>query len=141
MNRYDRLLVVRNREEYALAWILYSLDVCKCVLDLVLYLIHIYITYDNDSLKVRTIPLLVVVTKCLVREVHNDVHSTDRHTVSVLTSRVNLLEGFFLHTHHGTTTHTPFLIDDTTLLVNLLVFEEKVVAPVVKDEETRVNGS
>ena len=85
--------------------------------------------------------MLVVVTECLVREVHNDVHSTDRHTVSVLTSRVNLLEGFFLHTHHGTTTHTPLLVDDTTLLVNLLVFEEKVMAPVVKDEETRVNGS
>ena len=53
------------------------------LLDFVLCMVHIHITYNDDALVVRAIPLLVVVAEVLVREVVNNAHQTDWHTMTV----------------------------------------------------------
>ena len=51
------------------------------------------------------------------------------------------MEGTLLHTHHSTSAQTPFLIDDTTLLVYLLAIQEQVMAPVMQDKQTGIEST
>ena len=138
----DRLCIVGHRIVLELGCIGSRwLDVSKRLLYLLLHLIEVEVTYNDNGLQVWTIPLAVVATQRLVGEVHHDVHRTDRQTMSVLAVRIYHRQRLLIHAHHGRTAITPFLVDDTTLLINLLVIEQEVVAPVVKDEQTGIDGT
>ena len=71
------------------------------------------------------IPLLVVVAENLVWEVVNNLHYTDRQTVTVLAAWIELWESALVHAHHSRAACTPLLMDNATLLVNLLAVEDK----------------
>ena len=107
-------------------------------LDFLLHLIDVNVAYHHDGLQVGTIPLLIVVAQVLIRKVVDDVHRTDGQTVLILGALVDGGHGVLhqpLHGHAGTT-GAPLLVNDTTLLVNLLVFQQDVVAPVVEHQQT-----
>ena len=59
-------------------------DVGEGLLDLCLYLIHVDIADDHQSLLVWAVPLLVVVSEHLIGEVTDDLHLADRHALTVL---------------------------------------------------------
>ena len=112
-------------------------------LDFLFYLVDINVAHHHDSLQVRAIPLLIVVAQVLIREVVDNVHRTDGQTVLILRALVDGRHGVLhqsLHGHAGTA-RAPLLMNDTTLLVNLLVLQQNVVAPVVQHQQTRVQDA
>ena len=136
--REDHLFVVINRIIYTFSRILCLLYLLEDFLYLLLYLIYINITYNDNSLKIGTIPLLVVVTKCLMREVVYNLHCTDWQAFAISAAGEDVCKHALLHTHHSGVASAPLFMDYTTLLVNLLAIECKAVSPVVKYPETRV---
>ena len=44
------------------------------------------------------------------------------------------------HADGGIGTNTPFLMDDATLVVNILIGEQQVASPVVENQQTRIYG-
>ena len=103
--------------------------------------IWVNVTHDDQSLQIGTIPTAVVAAQGLVGEVLHHFHCSDRHTVGVLTALVKGGQCSLDEALAGTAAHTPFLFNDATLLVNFLVLEQEVVAPVVQDEQAGINGS
>ena len=142
LDRSQRLFVIGHRDNLALGSISGSgSDVGKHILYLLLNLVGVNIAHNNKTLKVGTIPTTVVRTQIIVREVHDDVHGTNGHTVGIATANKQILEGCLLHTHHGRTAHTPLFVDNATLLVYLLILEQEVMAPIVQNQQARVNGT
>ena len=111
------------------------------LLDLGLDVVNIHITNDNQSLVVGTIPLVVVVAQLVVLEAVNHAHQTDGHAAAVLRAGIQRLELVLEHALLGAAAQAPLLVDHTTLLVNLLVGEQQTGAPVLEDEQTRVDSA
>ena len=139
----NHLVVVCHRIVDALGRILMRLDLAKELLDFLLHLIHIEITHHDDSLEVWAIPLLVIITQVLVREVIDDVHISDRKTVLILGSLVYLWHHVLHHAlhRHARASVAPLLVDDATFLVYLLGFQVDKLAPVVEHQETGVDDA
>ena len=54
------------------------------LLNLVLCVVHIDITNNDDTLIIWTIPLLIIIAEVLIRELINNAHQTDWHTMTIL---------------------------------------------------------
>ena len=111
-------------------------NILEELLDLCLDVINVNITHDYQGLVVGTIPLVVVVTQLIILEVVNDIHQADGQTLAILRVGEQCLELALQHTHLGTLSQSPLLMDDTALLVDLLVGEQQAAAPVLEDEQT-----
>ena len=110
-------------------------------LDYLLHLINVEIANNDDGLQIGAIPLLIVVAQVIIREVVYNVHRADRHAVFVLGTFINLWHSLLhkaLNGHSGTTC-APLLVDDTTLLVDLGILKQQIVAPIVQNQQTRVD--
>ena len=138
LNNINRCIVVRNLLIQHGCGILRCLDTTEQFLDLTFDAVNIHITHHDDSLVTWMVPFLVVVAQGLRLEVVNHLHQTDRKALSVLTARIELGQTAFDHTPLCGATQAPFLMDHTTLLVNLLGFEQQTVSPVVQDQQTAV---
>ena len=110
-------------------------------LDLLLHLIHVDITNHDDSLVVGTIPLLIVRLQERTLEIVDNLHQTNRHAMTVLRAGIELRQVTLQHTHLGRGTQTPLLMDDTTLLLDLLLFKQQTIGPVPKYHQTRVDDA
>ena len=88
---------------------------------------------------VGVVPSLVVVFEVLVGEVVNDVHKSDWHTAAVFAAREEGLDAAFHHSVPRARAHTPFAVDDSALVVNLLVVEGERAAPIAEHEEAGVD--
>ena len=127
----DRLLVVLDLYIYSLSRIYWSGDVSEDLLELSLRTIDIDVPYDDDPLEVGAVPLLVVVAEHLIGEATDDVHLPDGHTLAVLVVRVSNSEETLEVTCVTAITGTPFLLDDATLIVDLLILKANEATPVV----------
>ena len=136
----DSLLIVGHSLRHHLGRIGIDLDACEEFLDLILHMVHIDITHYDDSLIIRTIPLLIVGTQCLGLEAVDDRHQTDGQTLAILRTRIGLRQGALQHALRGTLTQAPLVVNDVTLLIDLLGLECQAVRPVLQDEQTRVEG-
>ena len=101
--------------------------------------VHIYITNNDNSLLVRTVPCMVIVPEHLIREVVYDFHSTYRKALTILVARENSRENALVSALLGIGTASPLLVDNTPLLVNFFIGEQKTAGPVTKDEKAGVN--
>ena len=139
----NHLVIIVHRIVDALGRILVCLNLTKELLNFPLHHIHVEVAHDDDGLQVGAIPLLIVVTQVLVREVIHNVHIADRQTVLVLAALVDLRHHILHHALHGhaRTTVAPFLVDDATLLVYLLGFKVDKLAPVVEHQEAGVDDT
>ena len=139
----NHLVIIVHRIVDALGRILVCLNLTKELLDFPLHHIHVEVTHHHDGLQVGAIPLLIVVTQVLVREVIHDVHIADRQTVLILAALVYLRHHILHHALHGhaRTAVAPFLVDDATLLVYLLGFKVDKLAPVVEHQEAGVDDT
>ena len=139
----NHLLIVGHWIVNTLSSLLGHGDRRENLLDFLLHLINIYIAHNNYCLQVRAIPLLIIVAQVLIREVIYDIHRADRHTIFVLGSLINLGHSLLhesLNGHTGTTC-APLFVNNTTLLVNLSIFEQQIVAPIVQNQQTRVDNA
>ena len=84
---------------------------------------------------------MVVVAEVFIGEMVHNVHGADGHTILILRTFVDDGEGILHHAlcGHTSAARTPFFVDDAPFLVNLLVGEQEVVAPVVEDKESGVH--
>ena len=138
----ERLLVVGHRIVFANGSIGWGWsNVGKHFLQLLLDFVGINVAHDNECLQVGTIPLAVVAAKGFVGKVLHNLHRTDRHAVCILAVLANGGQSCLDESQLCAATSTPLLLDDATLLVYLLVLEQEVVAPVVQDEQTGIDGS
>ena len=104
-------------------------------------MVDVDITHNDDSLVVRTVPFMVIVAEFLVLEVVNDRHKTYRQTHTILRTGVQLGQYTLEDTLCGGRTELPLLVDDTAFLVDFLSVEGQSVRPVLKDEDTGVDGT
>ena len=61
--------------------------------------------------------------------------------MAVLRTRIEFWQVAFQHTHLCTGTHAPLLVDDATLLLNLLWLQQQSVSPVVQNEQAAIDNS
>ena len=139
----NHLVVVVHGIVNALGGLLGHGDGREHLLDFLFHLVHVDVTHDDDGLQVRTIPLVVIVTQVLIGEVVNDIHRADGHAVFIFCPLIDDGQDIFLHALHGhsRTAGAPLLVDDAALLVNLLIFEQQVVAPVMQYQQAGVDDS
>ena len=139
----NHLVVVIHGIVDALSRFLGHGDGRENLLDFLLHLVHVDVTHDDDGLQVGAVPLLVIVAQVLIGEMVDDVHRADGHAVLVFRPAVDDGQDVLLHALHGhsRTAGAPFLMDDAALLVNLLVLEQQVVAPVVEHQQARVDDA
>ena len=138
----ERLLVVGHRELFANSGIgRCGSNIGKHRLQLLLDFIGVNVAHNNQSLQVWTIPFAVIAAESLIGEVLHDLHRADGHAVGILAVLADKGQSFFYETQLGAAAHTPLLFDDAALLVDFLVLEQQVVAPVVQDEQTGIDGS
>ena len=134
----DRFGIIRNDLVYDRSWVLWIPDRSEELLYHSLCMVYVYITYDYDTLVLRMIPFLVVVTKLLWSKVVDDRHKAYGIALAILRAWVEFLKVALEKTRAGTCPHTPFLVDNSTFLVNLLWVEGKSICPVAKDEQAGV---
>ena len=104
-----------------------------------LYIICINITYHDDCLQVGTIPLVVIVAQSLIGEIVHHRHQTDGHTVTGTAVGHQGGQLAVKYTHLGRIALTPFLVDNATLLVYLLLIQSEVTTPVVQDQQNAIH--
>ena len=143
LNVNDHLVVIADGIVFALGRILGSWNLREELLDFLLHLVNVHIAHNDDGLQVGTIPLMVVVAQVLIREVVDDIHRTDRHAVFILRTLIDLRHRLLHQSLHGTsgTSCTPFFMNHATLLVNLLVIQQQIVAPVIENKQTGVSNA
>ena len=137
-NGIDGAFGVLYGEVDALGGILGHFYVGEHFLDFVLNTVHVDVAHHDYTLKVGTIPFFIVVAECLMGEVVHHFHSAYGQTVTVDVVGVNFRKqvGEYAHlTHIG---GAPFLMDYGTLGIDFLGEEEKVVGPVVENEQAGV---
>ena len=135
MAHEDRLLIVRYRIVFKWSCISRHLDRTEKVLDFLFHLVNIDVTYDYDTLKIRTIPLSVVVAKFAILEVVDNFDSTDRKAFAILAAWIDLSTMLFDHASDSIA-KTPFFVDNAAFLVDFGIFKKKCACPVVKDKHT-----
>ena len=80
----DGCIIIGNFHRLNLGGIGRHLDAREELLDLVLDMVDIYITHDDDCLIVWAIPLAVVSTQGFWLASVDDAHQSDRETVAIL---------------------------------------------------------
>ncbi len=85
-----------------------------------LHKIYVNITYHNNSLLVGAIPCFIIVAYFLWLEVVNYVDSADRKTIAISAVGIYLRKKFLKYTHLSDHATAPFLMDNSTLLINFL---------------------
>ena len=112
-------------------------------LHLPLHLVNVNIAYYHNGLQVGTIPFLVIVAQVLIGEMIHDIHRADGQTVLILRPFIDIRQRVFLQAlhSHSCTSCAPFLVNDTTLLVYLLILQQDVMAPVVEHQQTGVEDT
>ena len=141
VNDDDGLVVVRNRFHGDQCTVLRQLDGREERLDLLLHLIDVHVTHNDQRLVVRTVPLLVVSLQEGTLEVVDDFHQTDGHAMTVFRVGVQLRQVALQHTLRGTGTQAPLFVDDATLLLYLLLFQQQTVSPVIENQQTGVDDA
>ena len=115
-------------------------DVGEEFLDHRFGVVYVDITHDDESLIGGMIPLLIVVAQLLRTEVIDNRHQTDGIAHTVFRIGIEGRQVAFQHTTAGRGAHAPLLMDDTTLLVDFLGFEQQTRRPVAQNEQARVEG-
>ena len=118
-------------------------DLTEKFLDFLLHHIHIEVAHNHDGLKIRPVPLLIIVAQISVRKVINNIHTADRHTIFIFASLVDFWHHILHHALHGHTGTpvSPLFMNNTTFLVYLLRFEIDILTPVVEYQKTRIDNA
>ena len=100
--------------------------------------VHVDVTHDDDTLQVGAVPFFIVVADVLIREVVDDVDTTDRHTVGILGIWIQRGKRIGHDAEHTAVAASPFFANHTAFLVDFLVGQFDSARPVVQDQQTRV---
>ena len=139
VGNHDGLLVVVHAVVDALGGILGHGDGREHLLYLCLGAVHVDVAHHDDGLQVGAVPLVVIVAQNLVGEVVHHRHQTDGHAVAGTTVGHQCGQLAVQYTHLCRIALAPLLVDDATLLVNLLLIQGEVATPVVQDQQDTVH--
>ena len=110
------------------------LDAREELLDLVLDMVDIYITHDDDCLIVRAIPLAVVSTQGFRLAAVDDAHQSDRETVAILVVLIKLWQRALYHALLTHDAHTVLIVYHVALVIDGFLGKRDTVAPILEDE-------
>ena len=130
-----RFLIVCYRIVDTFGRIYRSFYVCEYFFKFGFNFIYVDVTYNNDTLQVRTIPFGVIIADILIREVVDNVNASDRHTVWIFRIRIHRRLCIGHDTEHAAVTASPFFADYATFFVYFLVSKVDGTRPVVKDKQ------
>ncbi|MPN13708.1 hypothetical protein SDC9_161032 [bioreactor metagenome] len=91
-NGHDGFFIIGNRIVFTFCPFFIELNGREQVLYLLLHLIQIKVSYDDDALEVSTIPLMVIGSYLFRLEVVDHVNATDRHPIGIFTVGVHFRE-------------------------------------------------
>ena len=139
----NHFLVVCHGKVDALGTLLRQRNGRESLLDFLFHLVYVEVADHDNGLQVGPIPLLVIVAQILIREVVDDFHRADGQAVFVLCTCIHFRHGQFHESLDGLsgTARTPLLMNDTALLVYLVVLQQQIVAPVVQHQQARVDDA
>ena len=138
-NGYKRFLVGSNSVGLFFTRVLFGGNAAEHRFDFVFHNFHVNVTDHDNSLQIRTIPIMVEVFNHLIVKSLQNIQLTDGHTVGVTGILHQDGPVLLAHTIVGTETETVFLDDDTALFVNLLVVVEQTGGPAFQNLEAEVN--
>ena len=73
-------------------------------------------------------------------EIVDNLHQSDRHTIGIaVTVGINDRQNCFEHTQIGRISCTPFLVDNLTLGIYLIAFEQDTRRPIVQNKQTGID--
>ena len=102
-------------------------------------MVNVYITHDDDSLIIRTIPFTIVGTQGFWLASVDDTHQSDRHAIAILIALVKLRQIALQHellTHHA---HAILVVYHVALVVDSLLGQRDAVAPILEDEHAGIH--
>ena len=120
-----------------LGWILAQRRIAPYCLYAFLHIICINVTRHDNSLKVGSVPFMIIITKNLVGEVIYNRHQTDGHSSAIAVAvREKLWQGLLVDTVAHSLLASPFFMYDLALGINLPAVEGYESAPVMQYEQT-----
>ena len=125
----------------ALGWVLGHGNGREQLLNLGLDGVYVDVAHHHNGLQVGAIPLVVIVFEVLIGKVVNDVHRAYGHAVFVFRALKNGGLQLFVHALRGhfRPARAPFFVYHAAFFVYLLILQQQVVAPIVEDEQHRVD--
>ena len=99
-------------------------------------MVNVYITNNDNSLIIRTIPLTIVSTECFRLTSVDNAHQTDRQTIAILLALIEFRESTLQHellTYH---THAILVVNHIALILDGLGGKRDAIAPILQDEHT-----
>ena len=130
----DGCIIIGNFHRLNLGGIGRHLDAREELLDLVLDMVDIYITHDDDCLIVRAIPLAVVSTQGFRLAAVDDAHQSDRETVAILVVLIKLWQRALYHALLTHDAHTVLIVYHVALVIDGFLGKRDAIAPILEDE-------
>ena len=140
-NSHCRLSIKINGVQRSLTTIFAGRNICPQGLNLLFDLIYIDITDNDNSLVIRSIPFMIIRTKCIVLKVIDDGRIADNIAFAILGVRIKFRANDIAHAAIGIVAGTPFFANNTTLGINFFRQEEQTTSPIMHNEECRVNNT
>ena len=136
---HKRFFVVGNREvgtfcSFCLEW-----DGGEQIFDILFHLIHIHITYHNDTLQVGTIPFVVISPDLLRLEVVDHIDATDWHTLGIFAVGIHFGKQLVPDSLLCATAGTPLFTDHTPFVFQFLIFQCDGIRPVMQYQQGRIH--
>ena len=97
INNNNGLSIIGYKLIYNGSFVHWVLDITEKLFDLRLNLVHIDIAYDNQSLMIGVIPLVIIVDKFLAFEVVYHTHQANRVAQTIFTARIERGKIAFKH--------------------------------------------
>ena len=130
----DGCIIIGNFHRLNLGGIGRHLDAREELLDLVLDMVDIYITHDDDCLIVWAIPLAVVSTQGFRLAAVDDAHQSDRETVAILVVLIKLWQRALYHALLTHDAHTVLIVYHVALVIDGFLGKRDAIAPILEDE-------
>ncbi len=96
----------------------------------------IEITNQYYSLQIRAVPIFIKTTNGFILATVNNRHQAYWKPVRIFRPVKQHPKKFFLHALHGSLTHAPFFVNNSTLCFNFFTFETYLMCPIVQHEKT-----
>ena len=120
-NADNRLIIVLDLNIESLSRILSASNCAENAFYLRLHFIYVNVTDHHNSLLVRTIPLLIIVANCLIREIVHYFHRTYWKTNTIEIPRIHFRKYGLIHTHLSIHSTSPLFMDDSPFVVNVII--------------------
>ena len=136
---HERLLVVRDGDDFLRLRILLGRDVREDFRQLGLDIVHVHITNHHDGLHGRVIPGLVEIHQAFRLEIQQVLLAANQRATAIFRVSVIIGEAPLMQTPGGVAAGTALLDDDPALLVDLGGIVGHEMGVIVQDQQAGIN--